>query len=135
MDNNVIVELGCDFNSNWEFKDGDLKIVDNNDNLVQSILNRLNCDYDSLDLYYSDYGSVLTTFLGWKKSDKTLEFIKLEVTNALEQEPRIDEFDIEVEYNSVGKILIDLTFYFGEDNDFSLSLVLDEEGVSDASGE
>ena len=56
-----VVELGTDLNSNWQFKDGDLQLVENNNNLVQSILNRLNCDYDSLDLFYYDYGSVLSS--------------------------------------------------------------------------
>ena len=79
-----IIELGADLNRNWEFKDGDLLLVENKDNLVQSILNRLNSDYDSLDLFYYDYGSVLSNFLGWKHNDETLEFIRLEIEDTLE---------------------------------------------------
>ena len=50
-----IVELGVDLSSNWKFKDGDLVLVENKENLIQSILNRLNCDYDCLDLFYYEY--------------------------------------------------------------------------------
>ena len=123
-----IVELGTDLNSNWEFKDGDLEIVENKDNLIQSILNRLNSSYDSLDLFYYEYGSVLSNFFGWKQSDETLEFIRLEVESTLEQEPRLNEFYVEVSYNKVGKILIDLYVKYDEDSDFDLSLVLEKGG-------
>ena len=130
-----VVELGTDLNRNWQFKDGDLQLVENNNNLVQSILNRLNCDYDSLDLFYYDYGSVLSSFLGWKHSDETLEFIRLEVESTLEQEPRLSDFTVEVSYNKVGKVLIDLYIVFDDETDFTLSLVLEKGGEVIASGE
>lgn len=130
-----IIELGTDFKSEWAFKDGDLVLVENKDNLIQSILNRLNCDYDSLDLFYYDYGSVLSKFLGWKKSDETLEFIRLEVESVLEQEPRLSDFNVNVSYNKVGKVLIDVYILFDEDSDFSLSLVLEKGGEIVASDE
>ena len=123
-----ILELGTDLNCNWQFKDGDLVLVENKDNLIQSILNRLNCDYDSLDLFYYEYGSVLSNFLGWEKSDETLEFIRLEIESTLEQEPRLTDFNVEVSYNSVGKIIIDLFVSYDEDSDFTLSLVLEKGG-------
>ncbi len=123
-----IVELGVDLNNNWQFKDGDLILVENKDNLVQSILNRLNCDYDSLDLFYYEYGSVITSFLGWPRNDETLEFIRLEIESTLEQEPRLTDFNVEVTYNEDGKLLIDLYIVFDEDSDFTLSLVLEKDG-------
>ena len=129
-----IVELGADLNSNWEFKDGDLQLVENKDNLVQAILNRLNSDYDCLDLFYYDYGSVLTGFLGWKKSDESLEFIRLEIEDTLEQEPRLNNFSVEVSY-SKGKVLIEIYIVFDDESDFSLSLVLEKDGEVVVSGE
>lgn len=123
-----IVELGVDLSSNWKFKDGDLVLVENKENLIQSILNRLNCDYDCLDLFYYEYGSVLSSFLGWKKTDETLEFIRLEVESTLEQEPRLTDFSVDVYYNKVGKIVIDLFIGFDDESDFSLSLVLENGG-------
>lgn len=123
-----IVELGTDLNSKWEFKDGDLILVENKDNLVQSILNRLNSEYDGLDLFYYDYGSVLSSFLGWKHNDETLEFIRLEIEDTLEQEPRLSDFNVGVSYNQNGKVLIDLYIVFDDESDFTLSLVLEKDG-------
>lgn len=130
-----IVELGTDLNCNWEFKDGDLQLVDNRANIKQSILNRLNCDYDSLDLFYYEYGSVLSNFLGWKHDDETLEFIRLEIEDTLNQEPRLTDFDVEVSYDKIGKVLIDLYIVFNDESDFSLSLVLEKDGEIVADGE
>ena len=119
--------LGTDFNSNWEFKDGDLQLVENKDNLIQSILNRLNSDYDSLDLFYYDYGSVLSNFLGWKHNDETLEFVRLEVEDTLDQEPRLNDYNVEVSFKN-GKIAIELYIVFDDETDFTLSLVLEKDG-------
>ena len=130
-----IVELGTDLNSNWEFKDGDLQLVENKTNIKQSILNRLNCDYDSLDLFYYEYGSVLSNFLGWKHNDETVEFIRLEIEDTLNQEPRLTDFDVEVSYDKIGKVLIDLYIVFNDESDFSLSLVLEKGGEVVADGE
>ena len=123
-----IVELGTDFNSNWDFKDGDLILVENKDNLIQAILNRLNCQLDNLDLFYFEYGSVLCNFFGWKHDDETLEFIRLEVENTLSQEPRIVDSNVEVSYNEDGRILIDLYILYSEDSDLTLSIVLEKDG-------
>lgn len=125
---NDIVELGTDLNSNWEFKDGDLELVENKDNLVQSILNRLNCVYDGLDLFYFDYGSVLSQFLGWKRDDKTLEFIRLEIESVLSQDPRLSNFNVEMSYNQLGGVSIELYVFYNDETDFTLNLVLDEGG-------
>lgn len=126
-----IDDLGTDFNSNWEFKDGDLVLISDEDNLVQSILNRLNNNLNSLGLYYMDYGSVLSGFIGWKHDKDTLDFMKLEISNCLDAEPRILNYDIELQYNSVGEINTYLTLYYDEDSEFNLNLVISEDGGVD----
>ncbi len=128
MLNEDITELGTDFNSNWEFVEGDLTLVKNDTNLIQSIINRLNCEYDNLDTYYYEYGTNLSSFLGFKASNETLEFIKIEVTETLQQDPRISNFEVATEYSKNNEVLIHLNLFFGEDNDLSVSLVLNEEG-------
>ena len=128
MLNEDITELGADFNSSWEFIDGDLKLVNNDTNLIQSIINRLNCEYDSLDNYYYEYGTNLSSFLGFKASKETLEFIKIEVSETLQQDPRLSNFEVATEYNKKGNVVIHINLIFNEDNDLSVSLVLDEEG-------
>lgn len=123
-----IIELGTDLNSNWEFKDGDLLLVENKDNLIHAIHNRLNTVYGSLDLFYYNYGSVLSNFLGWKHDDETLDFIRLEIEDTLGQEPRLSDFSVEASYNKDGKILINLFVVFNDETDFSLNLVLEKDG-------
>lgn len=123
-----ITELGTDFNSLWEFKDGDLVLIDNDTNLVQSIVSRLNCEYDSLDDYYYEYGTDLSSFLGFKSSNETLEFIKIEVTETLQQDPRINSFEVATEYDKDKNVIIHIHIFFDEDSDLSVSLVLNEEG-------
>lgn len=123
-----IIELGTDLDSNWEFENGDLLLVSNKKNLIQSILNRLNCAYNGLDLFYYDYGSLLSNFLGWKHNSETLEFIRLEIESTLKQEPRLTNFNVNVSYNDAGKVLIKIYIVFDEDSDFTLNLVLEKGG-------
>ena len=123
-----LIELGTDINSNWEFKDGDLTLVDNEENIIQSIVNRLNCEYDSLDLYYFEYGSSLSSFLGFPNTPETLEFIKIEIESTLQQDPRLHSFDIEAFYIDTGEIGINIHIVFNEEDDMSLSLVIGEDG-------
>ena len=124
-----ITELGTDIISTWEFKDGDLVLVNNDTNLVQSIVNRLNCEYDSLDAFYYEYGTSLSSFLGFKASNETLEFIKIEINETLQQDPRINEFDVEAEYNDKNEVLLYISILFNEDSELELSLVISEDGT------
>lgn len=127
MEDNI-VELGTDINHSWKFEDGDLQLVDNETNLIQSIVNRLNCEYDSLDGYYYEYGTSLSSFLGFKSSEGSLEFIKIEVSDTLEQDPRINEFEVEADYNDYNEVSLHIHIIFNEDSDLSLSLIINEEG-------
>ena len=59
---------GTDINSEWTLTEhGDLKTINGTDNLAQAITNRLSCQLNNLQLYYNQYGSLLTGFLGWKR--------------------------------------------------------------------
>ena len=100
-----ITELGVDINSNWDFRNGDLILVDNKENIVQSIINRLNCEYDSLDTFYYEYGSLISNFFGFRNSKETLEFIKIEIESTLQQDPRLNNFDVETEYLNNGVVV------------------------------
>lgn len=124
-------DLGTDISSDWQIVNGDLVIVENEDNISQSILNRLQCLYDGLDYYYTDYGSFLSHFLGFKQSDETLEFIKIETEKSLSQDPRLNDFNVEISYNANGIVEIAINISVDEDTDFSMNLVLDENKVVD----
>ena len=125
----AIVEYGTDIDSSYSFKDGDLQLVSYKDNLQQAIMNRLNTLQDSLDLFYVDYGSFLQSYLGWRKTDKTLEFIKVEIDLVVSKDPRVDVFSSEVKYDSEGNVEINLTISYSEFDSFSLNYVLGSEGV------
>lgn len=123
-----LAELGVDINHKWEFRNGDLVLVSNEENIVQSIMNRLNCEYDSLDDYYFEYGTLLSSFLGFDRSDETLEFIKIEIEATLEQDPRMNNFEVELSYGKTGEVNIYIHIWFDEDSDLNLSLTISEEG-------
>ena len=123
-----IYELGTDIKSDWIFENGDIKLVDNEENLVQSICNRLTSPETGFDLYYGNYGSVLGQFLGWRRRQETLDFMKIEIDNCLDQDPRIQKHDVELSFED-GSVKIDLKLNYGEDSDLSLSLVLNNDGV------
>ena len=129
-DTNELYNMGVDIDSSFTFTDGDLKLCRYKDNLVQAIVNRLNTSFDSMDLFYEDYGSIFTQFLGWKANETTLSFIKVEIENVLGEEDRLDRFDVTVKYNGEGKVQVELGLYpTNEDTLLEVNLVSDEVGV------
>lgn len=124
----VVYDFGIEVHSDWDFIDGDLKLVSYDDNLCQAIRNRLNTNLDELYLFYEDYGSVLSGFLGWKSNDETLSFIKLEVDNCLKNDSRLYNFNSEVTYNGDGVLEIKITVnYQGIVKDFNY--ILNSDGL------
>ena len=128
MDDEVLYECGVDIDSSFTFKDGDLVLAEYEDNLVQAIANRLNTDLGELDLFYDDYGSVITGFLGWKQSD-AVQYIKAELDNVLLKDPRIWQHESTVEYAGDGKLRIDLTIYTNNENIIGTNMVITPDGV------
>lgn len=127
----VAYNYGVDLHNNLRFVNGDLQLAEYEENIAQAIGNRLNTVYDTLDLFYGDYGSVLTSFLGWRNTDNTLKFVKLEVDNVLSQDPRLDEFSTSVEYVNNDKIRINIVLQYDEDETIELSYDLDSMGVNE----
>lgn len=127
----VAYNYGVDLHNNLKFVNGDLQLAEYEENIAQAIGNRLNTVYDTLDVFYADYGSVLTRFLGWRNTDNTLKFVKLEVDNVLSQDPRLDEFSTSVEYVNSDRIRINIVLQYDEDETIELSYDLDSMGVSE----
>ncbi len=125
----VLYELGVDFDTSGVFVNGDVALASYDMNLVQSVMNRLNTDLCELDWFYYDYGSILTSFLGWKANDETLGFIRAELTNVLNTEPRLLGFNIDLSYLGDGRVKLDLVLYPSEDISIPLNLVLTTTGV------
>ena len=126
----MIYDLGTDINTNWTFNDkGDLNLVTDNDNIIQSITNRLNSRLGSMDAYYYNYGSELSLMLGQKINERLLDFIKIETETTIKQDPRLQDTLITVDYDGDGKIIIELNNIYTDDSDLSASLVLTSDGV------
>lgn len=123
----VVYEYGVDIDRSFSFIDGDLRLVEYNENIVQAMYNRLNTDLDELDLFYEDYGSVLLGFCGWRRVNETLQYIKLEVDNCLKKDPRLSFFNSEVKFNELGEVVISITLYPAVLN---VNFVLNDEGLN-----
>ena len=124
--------FGTDINNNWEFDEhGDLVVIKNKDNVGQAISNRLRTQLNELDLFYAGYGSFLTQFLGWKKNDSTLEFMRLEIETRLAGEPRLSGYSVRLEYTDNG-VQIDMDLVLNDDDNVSVSesLVLTDDGIA-----
>ena len=126
-----IIDYGTDIDSSWSFQDGDIKLTSNNENLQQSISNRLNTIQDALDLFYDDYGSYLLNYLGWRRTEQTLEFVRLEIEQCLNKDSRIyNSFEIEARYEQEDILINVVVFY--NDESLELNYVLTNEGVEEA---
>ena len=124
-----ISELCTDFNSDWEFKNGDLVLVSDKDNLVQATRNRLNCSVGSMDAFYFEYGSLLHTFLGWRKEEITLRFLRIELERTLKQDPRYQNFELDLEYDKDGVLNIGIMVYFDDDTEIEMNYTFSEDGT------
>ena len=127
MEEENLTQLGVDINNDCIFHNGDLLLVDNKENLVQAVVNRLNTIKDSMDDYYYDYGSALSRFFGWRKGEITLKFIRLEIENSLKQDPRLQNFDLDLFYGEKG-VVIHLSTVISEDEVFEMNMVLSDDG-------
>lgn len=114
-----MADFGTDLN--WNGSETELTTVTGDENIIQSIQNRLNTDYDELNWIYNNYGCNYKQFLGDRATNTTLEFIKNSIKQSLDEEERIDSYDLELSYLD-GKINIILNI---EGTDFEFQL--DEE--------
>lgn len=121
-------DIGADINSSWVLNEkGDLEIVSDEENLIQSIVNRFNCWLNTFDLYYFEYGSILSSFIGWKRNQESLDLMRLEIENTLNQEPRFNDYELDIFYDDEGIVNIILSISFNGEN-IDLNLVITEDG-------
>lgn len=124
----ILYNLGVDLNSSMDFHDGDIKLVKYEDNLVQSIANKLNTWFDELAMFYEGYGSVFRGFLGWHRNDETLGFIVGEVKTILINDDRIVDFKVNASYIPKG-VRVDLVLKPNSNYTVKTSLALSGNGV------
>ena len=125
----VAYECGVDIGSSFQFRDGDLILSEYDKNLVQAIVNKLNTKTDELELFYEDYGSIFTTFLGWKSTDKAIEYMKTEIVTVLSNEARLSRFEVNVEYIDTKTVRIPIVLYTTAGNIIESNLVLGQDGL------
>lgn len=109
----------------WSYENQDLVVVEDTDNMIQAILNRLNTNTDELDYLYDNYGCDLHQFLGLPTNETTLGLVKNVITDTLNQDDRIELIDLELSYKDANTLNILLSCTFN-DNTLELDLVLDE---------
>lgn len=125
----AINELGTDINSQWIFKDGDIALVSNEDNLIQATNNRLNTNLGLMEDFYIEYGCLLSKYLGWLKTEPTLKFMKIELEDTLKQDPRFTDFDVNLEYVKKG-VRIMIKVIFNENTELEMDYVLNDSGIT-----
>ena len=129
VDGEALYECGIDIDSSLSFEDGDLKLSKYDDNLIQAVTNRLNTNLDELELFYEDYGSVITGFLGWPSNETTLEYIQTEINTVLGNEPRIVSYESNIEYLKNGLIRIGLAMTTSTEIVVETNLILNKDGT------
>lgn len=129
----IINELGTDIHSSWNFKDGDLNLITNDNNLVQATRNRLNTRINSLDYFYTEYGSVLHRFHGWRKNETTLKFMEIALTDCLEQDPRYADFELNLELQSDKKVKVSVHVVYDDNTELDMDYILNTDGTVEES--
>lgn len=129
MGDEILYDLGVDIDSSFQFENGDLILSSYQNNLIQSVVNRLKTNLNELELIYYDYGSILKNFLGWTATDTTLNFMKSEILKVLEEETRLVNYDCELNYVGKGNVKIELVLYPIQNISIPVNLVLRETGV------
>ena len=123
--------FGTDIQSNWNLNsNGDLNTVTGESNLGQAIVNRLNSDLDTYDLFYAKYGGDLFTHMGDLNIPTIHEYIRIEIETILEQEPRIRQMQCTVEKNDTKSVLVTLNIVpVGADEVVELNLILGNDTI------
>ena len=95
-------DFGTDID--WTGSTTELATVTGEDNMIQSIKNRLSTTYEELGWVYTDYGCNYRDYLGLKSTDESLEFVKNSIKDSLEADDRIGNFDLELSYVGSGVV-------------------------------
>lgn len=123
------MDIGTDISSDWSLNgNGDLNLVADNDNIVQTIRNRLSCYLPNFKIYYDFYGGFLSEYFGRRRVEETLEFMKVEIDTILSQETRIQNVTTDLSYAKDGSVCVKLAYTI-KDEEYELNLVLDGEQI------
>lgn len=126
-----IYELGVDINSNWEFHDGDLKLISYEQNMGQAVINRLKCYLGAMNIFYNNYGSQITHYLGGINNKRTGEYIRIEIETRVLNDPRIINVECTINRltHDICEAHLELLFHDGSTGE--ANLVITGDGTID----
>jgi hypothetical protein len=78
--------------------------------------------------YYTEYGSLLHRYLGWRKNETTLKFMQIELEDTLRQDPRFVDFSVKLDYITKG-IQINIHLNLDEETEIDMNYVLSDSGT------
>ena len=128
----MVINLGTDITSDWNFTNGDIDLVSGYPNVKQAIINRLNTDADFYNIFYPKYGGNLFEQMGELNHPTIHEYIRIEVESIVKQDPRISNVNATVTKNGSSSVDCELNvvFYDNTSSD-KINLVIDANtGVS-----
>lgn len=121
---------GKDIKDTWTFIDGDLETVESTTNIGQACVNRLNTDKRWYDWAYANYGGDLFTVFGMKNNEHSLEYLRIEISSILQQDPRIRDIDVTCTKNSARTVDVELKILpVMKDEIITLNLVITDDLV------
>lgn len=97
----------------FSLSNGDMNTVVDDENMITALTRRLNTYYESS--MYDEYGSVLETMLGMRKSEVNLQIICQEIEHCIMQDVRVNTVSVDGEYLPDGMRFSILVNY--EDNE------------------
>jgi len=123
--------MGVDVNRSWDFKNGDVTLVNKDNNIRQSIFNRISCKLGSLSWFYTKYGSNIDEYLGELNNNNIHEYIRLELLETLKQDPRFRNIYLNVKKDekdfNVCNCELELRFKNGDIYNFNFIIRGDNE--------
>lgn len=126
-----IYELGVDINSNWEFHDGDLKLISYEQNMGQAVINRLKCYLGAMNIFYNNYGSQITHYLGEINNKRTWEYIRIEIETRVLNDPRITNVECTINRLTQDICEAHLELLFSDGSTGEANLVITGDGTID----
>ena len=121
--------FGTDIYREWQFVDGDLELATGKVNVEQAIHNRVNTADDTYTEFYREYGGKLYEHYPDFNHPTIDEYVRIEVESILEQDPRINGMECNVNKVNSNELEVDLKINpVGTDEVVPLNLIVNDDG-------
>lgn len=109
----------------FSLSNGDMNTVVDDENMVTALTRRLNTYYESS--MYNEYGSVLETMMGMRKSDVNMQIIEQEIQHCIMQDIRVNAVEVVGEYLPDG-MRFSITLNYDDNEEIRFDYEIDETG-------